>query len=169
MNKNLECSLADWNVPADCEAVVSLLQSYALHPMGGESALSDYAAKNLPSAMAATPGAFSVIGWHMQDDNDRTPVALANCFTTLSTFACKPLINIHDLYIDELARGQQAGQAMLGFVEQLAKERGCCKVTLEVLTGNLVAIKAYERFGFTNYTLDDTHGHAVFMHKNIGA
>lgn len=167
MQTPLEFTLADWSSRIDCNAVVSQLQAYALHPMGGAEPLSQYAAQNLPAAMAATPGAFSVLGWLVREGSERKPAALANCFTSLSTFACKPLINIHDLYVDDAARGRGAGQALLDFVEQQAIVRGCCKVTLEVLTGNKQAIRAYERFGFVPYELDETTGHALFMHKKL--
>jgi GNAT superfamily N-acetyltransferase len=163
----LKFSIADWTDKSDGETVVSLLQAYALHPMGGAEPLSDYASANLPAAMAQTPGAFSVIGWQVDNDRQRTAVALANCFSTLSTFACKPLVNIHDLYVADVARGQGAGQAMLDYVADVARSRGCCKVTLEVLTGNTRAVKAYKRSGFVPYTLDDTSGHAVFMQRKI--
>jgi ribosomal protein S18 acetylase RimI-like enzyme len=167
MARQLEFMLANWEEPNDCHAVVRLLQAYAIHPMGGAEPLSDYATENLPAAMASTPGAFSVIGWQYNNGGKRKAVALANCFTALSTFACKPLINIHDLYIDDAARGRGTGQAILGYVQEIAQSRGCCKVTLEVLTGNTAAIEAYERFGFYRYELDDNHGHAVFMHKAL--
>lgn len=163
----IDFALADWNLEDDRTAVVTLLQAYALHPMGGGEPLSDYASQHLPDAMANMPGAFSVLGWQKLDNGQRQAVALANCFMTMSTFACQPLINIHDLYVDSAARGRGTGQALLGFVENQARQRQCCKVTLEVLTGNDVAVSAYERFGFEKYRLDSTHGHAVFMHKKI--
>ena len=167
MTNALEYSLADWSNQHDCDTVVSLLQAYALHPMGGGEALGEYAARNLPAAMAAMPGAFSIIGWQRIVGQERKAAGLANCFTTLSTFACKPLINIHDLYVDESARGRGTGQAMLGFVEEQARSRGCCKVTLEVLTGNTEAIGAYKRFGFERYALDGDTGYALFMQKKL--
>lgn len=154
--------LADWDNPADGQLVVSLLDAYARDPMGGASPLSDYVKANLPQAMARTPGAFSAIGFV----GDK-PAALANCFTTLSTFACKPIVNIHDLSVNSEARGRGVGQQMLAFVETEAQRLGACKVTLEVLTGNAIARKAYERFGFVAYTLDESTGHAVFMQKPI--
>ncbi len=163
----IEFALADWDNRDDRVAVVQLLQAYAMHPMGGAEPLNDYASLNLPDAMAAMPGAFSVIGWQIEDDGDRRPVALANCFTAMSTFACQPLINIHDLYVADVARGTGAGQGILNFVESEAGKRKCCKITLEVLTGNDVALSAYERFGFEKYTMNDTSGHALFMHKKI--
>lgn len=167
MHVSISFTLADWNSEADCEAVVALLQAYALHPMGGAEPLSDYAVKNLPRTMAQMPGAFSVLAWHTDDNGNRSAVALANCFTTLSTFACKPLINIHDLYVADSVRGTGTGQAILSYIENEARSRGCCKVTLEVLTGNTQATSAYERFGFVPYELDDKTGHALFMQKNI--
>ena len=154
--------LADWSNPEDGLTVVNLLDSYAQDPMGGAAPLSEFAKKNLPQAMAVTPGAFSVIGFQGE-----TPVALANCFTTLSTFACKPIINIHDLAVVSQSRGSGVGQQMLAFVEEHARNVGACKITLEVLTGNDRARRSYARFGFEAYTLDDTTGHALFLQKGI--
>lgn len=158
----VEFSLAQWDKSDDCKAVIELLDDYARDPMGGGTPLSQHAREHLPQAMASMPGAFSVIG-----RIDGKPVALANCFTTLSTFACKPLINIHDLAVIADARGGGVGQKLLAFVEAEALRLGCCKVTLEVLTGNTRARRSYERFGFTSYTLDESTGHAVFLQKHL--
>ena len=49
--------------------------------------------------------------------------------------------------------------------EAHARERGCCKLTLEVLTGNQVALNSYVRFGFANYQLDPSAGQAMLMQK----
>ena len=56
---------------------------------------------------------------------------------------------------------------MLGKVELLARDRGCCKLTLEVLEGNAVARSAYEKFGFTGYELDPAMGKAHFWEKKL--
>jgi len=166
---DIEFRLADWTLEEDRVAVVELLDAYAHHPMGGAEPLPEHVRQHLPDAMANTPGAFSVLGWRLPDNesNRATAVALANCFTTLSTFACKPLVNIHDLYVADSARGTGAGQKILAYVEKVARARGCCKLTLEVLSGNTYASRSYENYGFENYTLDESTGHAVFMHKYI--
>ena len=62
-------------------------------------------------------------------------------------------------------RGQGIGQALLSAAETHARERGCCKLTLEVLTGNRPALRSYERFGFAPYALDPAAGQASFMQK----
>jgi len=54
---------------------------------------------------------------------------------------------------------------MLHEVEKIAKERGCCKLTLEVLEGNCSAKKSYEKFGFSGYELDSEVGKALFWQK----
>jgi len=54
---------------------------------------------------------------------------------------------------------------LLAAIAQHAKERGCCKLTLEVLSGNTVALKSYAHFGFAGYQLDPTAGLAVFLQK----
>jgi len=57
------------------------------------------------------------------------------------------------------------GQRMLAHVEALARERGACKLTLEVLSGNHGAVRLYERAGFAPYVLDEAMGQAQFFQK----
>jgi len=67
--------------------------------------------------------------------------------------------------VTENARGLGISQKMLQEVEKIAKERGCCKMTLEVLEGNVVAKGAYQKFGFSGYELDPKIGKAMFWEK----
>jgi ribosomal protein S18 acetylase RimI-like enzyme len=92
-------------------------------------------------------------------------VGLINCIEGFSTFACRPLVNIHDVAVLANHRGQRVGEQMLALVEQIAQERGACKLTLEVLQGNASAIRLYERVGFSGYQLDPAMGQAQFFHK----
>ena len=62
-------------------------------------------------------------------------------------------------------RGQGIAEKMLVLAEQIACERGACKLTLEVLQGNVGAIKLYHRIGFANYQLDPAMGQAQFLQK----
>ncbi len=158
----VEFHIADYTDPEDAAKLVELLNAYANDPMGGGEPLSDYAQENLAKAMHETPGAFSVIG-----ELDGKPVALANCFHGLSTFACQPLVNIHDLAVVGDVRGKGVSQGLLAAVEAHARKTRCCKVTLEVLTGNIAALAAYKKFGFVPYEMGEEYGHAVFLHKSI--
>jgi len=90
-----------------------------------------------------------------------------NCFEAFSTFLCKPLINIHDLVVIETYRSRGVSQRMLEKVEEIAKSKGCCKLTLEVLSGNVAAKSSYRKFGFDDYMLDPEAGSALFWQKRI--
>jgi ribosomal protein S18 acetylase RimI-like enzyme len=144
----------------DRAALCSLLNVYAQDPMGGGAPLAAEPLARLCNDLAQRPFAFSFIAWRGSE-----PVGLANCFEGYSTFKAQPLINIHDLAVHPSARGQGVGQALMQAVEQEAKARKACKITLEVLSGNAVALKSYTRFGFAGYQLDPAAGQAVFLQK----
>jgi ribosomal protein S18 acetylase RimI-like enzyme len=151
---------ADYAHAADAAAVVMLLDAYASDPAGGGEPLSDFAKANLVPSLAARPTAFSILAF-----DGEQPVGLVNCIEGFSTFACQPLVNVHDVAVLASHRGRRIGELMLALAEQIARERGACKLTLEVLSGNVGARKLYERIGFADYQLDPAMGHACFMQK----
>lgn len=165
-NTSLRVCRADYANPVHAEALVSLLDAYAQDPMGGAEPLSEFAKVNLIPALAARPQAFSVLAF---DDVDGLgggfPVGFVNCIEGFSTFACQPLVNVHDVAVLPAYRGQRVAEKMLALAEEIARERGACKLTLEVLHGNAGAIKLYHRVGFANYQLDPAMGQAQFLQK----
>lgn len=158
----IEVVLADYRDSAQAAALVELLDGYARDPAGGGTPLSAQVRADLPAALAARPQAFSVLAY-----DDGRPVGLINCVEGFSTFACRPLVNVHDVVVAPSHRGQRLAQRMLEKVEQEARARGACKLTLEVLSGNVSARKAYEREGFADYQLDPAFGSAMFMQKKL--
>ncbi len=156
---------ADYANPSHAAALVAMLDAYARDPMGGGEALSEFARLNVVSELAKLPRAFSVLAF--AGDGEETPVGLVNCMQGFSTFACKPLVNVHDLAVSSGYRGQRIGERMLELVEIMARERGACKLTLEVLSGNASAIRLYARVGFAQYELDPAAGHAGLMQKGL--
>lgn len=152
----------DYTNPDHQAALIKLLNDYATDPMGGGEPLRDSVRQNLADKLAKLPHAFSVMVWV-----DGEPAGLANCFESFSTFSCQPIVNIHDLVVSPAYRGQQISQQLLARVEQSARQRGCCKITLEVLSGNQVAQAAYRKFGFSDYQLDPEAGHALFWQKPL--
>jgi ribosomal protein S18 acetylase RimI-like enzyme len=155
--------LADYSNPSHAAALVSLLDAYARDPMGGGEGLSDFAKSHVVAELAKLPHAFSVLAFDGAGDDKQ--VGLVNCMQGFSTFACKPLVNVHDLAVASTHRGQRIGERLLAFVESLARERGACKLTLEVLSGNASAMRLYARAGFAKYALDPAAGQAGFMQK----
>lgn len=152
--------IADYGNPLHGQALVTLLDAYARDAAGGGAPLSDFAKTSLLEGLAAHPHAFSVLAF----DGDKA-VGLANCFESFSTFAGRPLVNVHDLAVLPEYRGQGVGEKILVMVEDMAHKRGACKMTLEVLSGNLNAMRLYARSGFAGYQLDPVMGHAQFLQK----
>ena len=152
--------LANLADESDAKAVVMLLDAYASDPAGGGEPLSAYAKANLVAELARRPQAFSLLAF-----DDGKPVGLVNCIEGFSTFACRPLVNVHDVAVLNTHRGRGVGRLMLREAEQHARTRGACKLTLEVLTGNQPARSLYLALGFADYQLDPAMGHASFMQK----
>lgn len=151
---------AEYTDPADGAAIVMLLDAYASDPAGGGEPLSDFAKANLVRELALRPQAFSIIAF----DGD-APVGLVNCIEGFSTFKCKPLVNVHDVAVLASHRGRGIAEQMLALAETIARERGAVKMTLEVLSGNVPAVKLYTRIGYAGYQLDPAMGTAQFFQK----
>jgi len=156
----LQIRRVDYLNAQDAEALVFLLDAYAQDPMGGGEALKPDNAARLCKDLSSIAGAASFIAWL-----DDQPIGLINCFEGYSTFKAKPLLNVHDIAVLSAHRGQGVGQALLKAAEEYARNRGCCKLTLEVLSGNGPALASYKRFGFAQYELDPAAGQAQFMQK----
>lgn len=159
---NIEIKLADFSQPDHAQALVALLDEYARDPMGGEEALPESVKRDLPAALHSLPHAFSVLCFV-----NGTPAGLVNCFECFSTFKCEPIINIHDVAVAQSFRGLGLSKKMMLVVEDIAKDKGCCKITLEVLEGNKVAQSAYKALGYTGYQLEESMGEARFWQKYL--
>lgn len=155
-------SRVDYRNVKDRAQLVALLDLYARDPMGGGAPLGTHTRENLCDALAARPTALSLLA-----KIGTEAVGLANCFEGFSTFACQPLLNIHDLAVRPDYRGQGVGRALLDAIATEARARGCCKVTLEVLSGNAAAQALYARAGYKPYALDPAMGQAVFLEYKL--
>lgn len=168
MSDSLSILQADYGNPVHARALVTLLDAYARDPAGGGAPLSERARTQLVQALAARPQAFSVLAFEGAEGEAGQPVGLVNCFEGFSTFACQPLVNVHDLAVLASHRGRRVGERMLIEVERIARARGACKLTLEVLSGNASALRLYGRAGFAGYQLDPALGTAQFLQKWLG-
>ena len=156
----LQVRRADYSAAADRAALIGLLDAYAQDRMGGGEALPADVRARLCDDLARHPLAVSFIAW-LGDQ----PVGLANCFQGYSTFKARPLLNVHDMVVHPAHRARGIGQALLAACEDHARERDCCKLTLEVLSGNQRAMRSYAHFGFAPYVLDPREGQALLMQK----
>lgn len=158
----IEIVVADYSNKVHADDIVYLLNDYANDPMGGGEPLSPFVKGNLALELSKVPHAFSILCYV-----DDKPAGLANCFEAFSTFKCKPLINIHDITVKSNYRGKGISQKILDKIDHIAQEKGCCKITLEVLEGNKAAKNAYLKYGFEPYLLDAENGNAQFWQKPV--
>lgn len=158
----IQVVVANYHKPQHQHDIPYLLNAYANDPMGGGNALPEDVQSSLVAKLAKLAHAFSVIAYV-----DDEPAGLVNCFEAFSTFKAKPLVNIHDVVVLKAYRGLGISQRLLAEVERIATDKGCCKITLEVLSGNTVAINAYKKYGFDHYQLDPTAGVAQFWEKAL--
>jgi GNAT superfamily N-acetyltransferase len=160
----MQCSISvrtvDYLNPTDRADLLTILDMYARDPMGGGDELSPEVKARLCDDLAKFPGAMSWLAY-----SDGRPVGLLNAMPGYSTFKARPLMNVHDIAVIPSFRGQGVGQALLGALETYARKQGCCKLTLEVLSGNHGAQASYARFGFAQYELSALTGQALFMQK----
>lgn len=148
------------NNTAHAAALLDLLDHYAQDPMGGGQGLKPEVKATLVDGLKGVPvyhGGLALAG----DE----PVGLINCFAGFSTFAARPLLNIHDIVVRGDRRRQGIGQALLAWAEAKARALGCCKLTLEVLSNNQQAMASYQFAGFAPYQLDPAAGQALFLQK----
>ncbi|QDT69496.1 putative acetyltransferase [Planctomycetes bacterium MalM25] len=162
MNETLTVRRADLAEPGDAAAVLALLDAYSRDPMGDGKPLDAAVRERLIPGLREHPTTRVWLAY-LGDE----PVGITTAFVGYSTFKAAPLINLHDVAVLPAARGCGVGRALLGAVEQYARELGCCKLTLEVLQNNTRAKVLYESFGFRQATYADGAGAALFYAKGL--
>jgi len=153
---------ADLNDAHDQEAVVSLVDAYARDVMGNGQPLSSEVRSTLIAGLREHPTTHVLLA-----HDEGKPVGIAVCFRGFSTFAARPLLNIHDLAVIAEYRARGIGRQLLAAVEKKAKALGCCKLTLEVLEKNRTAKGLYEAVGFNQMVFLEEAGGALFMTKDL--
>jgi ribosomal protein S18 acetylase RimI-like enzyme len=140
---NVNVREADFDDDRDVDGFIAILDSYASSLVGGGRPLAPDARERVVPMLRQHPTSLVLLAFA-----DDVPVGIAVCFFGLSTFRARPLLNIHDLAVLPEYRGQGVGTALLNAVEDRARRKGCCKLTLEVLDDNTPARAVYQRFGF---------------------
>jgi GNAT superfamily N-acetyltransferase len=154
---------ADLNRPEHQQAVIAMTAAYALDEMGNGGPLPPDVIERLVPGLQSHPTMIVFLAFV-----DDVAVGIATCFLGFSTFAARPLINVHDLSVLPEHRGRGIGQTLLRAVEAAARERGCVKVTLEVQENNQRARQIYERAGFGQAVYGVATGGSLFYSKMVG-
>jgi GNAT superfamily N-acetyltransferase len=154
---------ADLDRPDHQAAVLFLIDAYSRDAMGDGAPLAPEVRERLIPGLRQHPTTLIFLAY----EGDAA-VGVAVCFLGFSTFAGRPLINLHDVAILPTHRGRGIGQGLLAAVEGRARELGCCKLTLEVLDKNDRALRTYTAAGFKRYSLQPGAGEAIFLTKPLG-
>jgi ribosomal protein S18 acetylase RimI-like enzyme len=132
---------------SDVERLFEILDAYARGPGGQNAPLSAVARENLGPGLRAEPNMFVLLGLL-----DERVVGAAVCFWGYSTFGGRPFVNLHDFSVLPEAQNRGVGSALMSELESRARQRGCCKITLEVQDSNEAAKRLYARNGFDGWS-----------------
>lgn len=124
-------------------AVAALIDEYRRGPFGDGIGLDSDDAARLIRGLRSHPGARVYLALR---DGDAAGCAV--CFTGFSTFAARPLLNIHDLIVTRRYRRMGIARALIRWIASDAAARGFCKLTLEVRSDNEPALSLYADEGF---------------------
>lgn len=153
-NKFIQVNLED---PVHCEKLLSLLNDYMQDDMGTNGPMPEDLG---PKIIEGLKKHKAYIGFFVCSGDDF--VALANCNLNCSTWKARFLINIHDFIVSPAHRKQGIGRFLLNNIENYSKEKGYCKINLEVRKDNKKAQRLYRKTGF-----NDCKPPMHFWQKNI--
>ena len=125
------------------QAFLTLMDLYARDPMQGGIALPDNVRNELIPELRKHPASMLWLAYRGSE-----AVGFTVCLLGFSTFAARPLINIHDISVRADCRGLGVGKLLMNTIEAEARELRCCKITLEVREDNEVARGLYRKLGF---------------------
>lgn len=140
-NFSIEC--VDLNNNTHCENLVRLLNGYMDDEMGRGKPMAPGFGEKLISGLKNYPG---YLGFFVKERGEF--IGIANCNSQFSTFLAKPVLNIHDFFIEKEYRMKGAGLFLMGRVIDFSMEKGYCKMTLEVREDNSKAQHLYKKTGF---------------------
>ena len=160
-DRPLEIVDADLARRDHAEGVLRVLDSYASDPVGGGRPLADDVRERLVPGLRAHPTAHALLAL-----SDGRAVGVIVWLLGFSTFAARPLLNLHDVAVLPEWRGRGIGRALLEAAEARGRQHGCCKLTLEVQDDNARARGLYRSFGFEDFEIGGS-GPTRFLEKRL--
>jgi len=151
---------SDLSRPEHQDALVKMLDAFMLDQDG--EPLSERAKRAMIPGLRAHPACHIFLAYR-----DGKPVGFSICFLGFSTFMARPLLNIHDIFVDSSARGMGIGAMLLERIEAKAHELNCCRITLEVREDNRVARALYRKVGFDQVVVGPNRIPMEFWHKPL--
>jgi len=139
----LSYEVCDFSNPVHIQEFKILTNHYMADPMGDADPHNELEQQKLVDALNAFPTTLVVFVLV-----DGSYAGLATCFVVFSTFKIKPYLYIHDIVVHSDYRNSGLGRGLLETLSEISKERGYCKITLEVREDNHNAKHLYQSVGF---------------------
>jgi len=155
----VEARLGD---PVHADALVAILDAYAREPAGGGVPLPPDTRERLVPALRERHGTLVLLALA-----EGVPRGAAVAFEGFSTFSARPLWNLHDLAVLPAWRGRGLGTALVEALAARARERGACKLTLEVREDNRGARALYRRLGFGDFAPGGDASPTFFLERRL--
>lgn len=140
--------------PDDIPTILALVRELAEYERDPDAAVATpellYAAMFGPNAVARAVLAVE----------DGEAIGFALYFFNFSTWTGRSGLYLEDFYVRPSARGRGVGTRLFRRLAEIARERGCGRMELSVLTWNLEPMRLYERLGgqrlvnWTTYRFD---------------
>ena len=140
-----------------------MFDAYMRDPMEGGVRRRRSVKRDLVPGLRAHPACYVFLAYHADQ-----PVGFAICFLGFSTFNARPLLNIHDIFVDarrDARNGRRRDAARR--IEARARELNCCRLTLEVREDNHVARGLYRKLGFDRVVVGPKRIALEFWHKPL--
>ena len=163
MGEKITVRQADLADPEQAAALVEMLDAYMRDPMEGGSAPSERVKRELIPGLRAHPACYVFLALCGEK-----AVGFTICFLGFSTFNARPLINIHDIFVQASARGTGIGKLLLDRIEAQARSMNGCAITLEVREDNHRARRLYRKFGFEPAQVGAQRVPMEFWRKALG-
>ena len=160
--KNVTIVDADLSRDEHQQALLTMIDAYMRDPMEGGERPPDRIKRDLVPGLRAHPACYVFLAYR-----GGSPVGFSICFLGFSTFNARPLINIHDIFVDSSVRGRGIGAMLLERIEAKARAMNCCRVTLEVREDNRVARGLYRKVGFDQVVVGAERIPMEFWHKPL--
>ena len=157
--QNIRILEADLEQTAHQQATLTLIDAYSCDAMGDGKPLAAEVRASLIDALRKHPTTIVFLAFEAG-----APVGVAVCFRAFSTFAAKPIINMHDLHVLPSHQRRGIAQALIRAVENKARAIGAGKLSLEVLENNNRARKTYAAAGFSS---NSDEGPTLYLTKKL--
>jgi GNAT superfamily N-acetyltransferase len=92
-------------------SLMEMAEAFSVDPFGANRPLSEPARAGLIDGLRAHPTTLVFLAFE-----DEVPIGMAICFRGFSTFAARPVVNIHDFFVSKNVRGRGVSRALLDAV-----------------------------------------------------